>query len=418
MSKRRLIVHVGLPKAGSSTIQHVLGSLEKSLRQEGVHVPTAGRVTRADGSIRHSNLLRTLVNTELNTGQGPWSDLVDELRRSNARTFVLSDEMLSHHPRAAIVALTLLSESCELDVSIVGYVRPQYQYFEALYAQNPNSALRRLPFDLSVAASLAGRPASRHPWLNYGLVFAPWRDAFGPQVIVTPLEADRRDRPSEDLVAHFLGILEVGDPRSGSWPRVNTRRGAREVEVRRLTALALTGASLVRQRWRERLVRLDGLATLIGDDDPFAGFTRDQARTVMGKFEAENATFASDYGIDPSGVLFRNPSVDTLKRPNVASWHDLDDFEQRSVRDYVVERTGVDLTRFGRRRPVRPWPEIGSRPRLALSLFDRRLASCLWTEFAGHLSRTLHGVNDRLRGNEARPMAVARRSSKEKSSAP
>ena len=94
-SRRRLVVHVGLPKTGSSTIRHALAALAPELRCQGVHVPVAGRSPRPDGSIRHANLLRALTGVDFKPEHGAWLELAEELRESNARQFVVSDEMLS-----------------------------------------------------------------------------------------------------------------------------------------------------------------------------------------------------------------------------------------------------------------------------------------------------------------------------------
>ena len=376
-----------MPKTGSSTIQHALASLAPELQCQGVHVPVAGRSPRPDGSIRHANLLRALTGVDFKPEHGAWPELAEELRESNARQFVVSDEMLSRRPLEATKAIADIADSCDLDVHVVGYVRPQYQYFEALYAQNPNLAERRLPFDLYAAASFAGRPVSRHPWLNYRTVFAPWRNAFGPRVTVMPLEPDRLRR---GLVAHFLGILDIGDLDTGTWPRVNPRRGAKEVEVRRLTALALVRAGTTRRRRRERIGRLNGLAKRLGRDNPFAGFGEAEAGDLMRRFEAQNAAFARQYGIDPTGEMFRDHVVDALKRPNIAQWHDLDESEQRSVREYVLQEAGVDPMPRHRQRAARVRtnaPALGSMPALAASLADRRFWSWMRTELVGGLRR-------------------------------
>ena len=110
-SRRRLVVHVGLPKTGSSTIQHALAALAPELRCQGVHVPVAGRSPRPDGSIRHANLLRALTGVDFKPEHGAWPELAEELRESNARQFVVSDEMLSRRPLEATRALADLADS-------------------------------------------------------------------------------------------------------------------------------------------------------------------------------------------------------------------------------------------------------------------------------------------------------------------
>lgn len=225
-------------------------------------------------------------------------------------------------------------------------------------------------------------------------MFAPWRNAFGPRVTVIPLEPVRLPR---GLVAHFLGILDIGDLDTGTWPRVNPRRGAKQVEVRRPAALALVRAGTTRRRRRELIGRLNGLAERLGQDDPFAGFGEAEAGDLMRRFEAENAAFARQYGIDPAGEMFRDHVVDALKRLNIAQWHDLDESEQRSVREYVLQETGVDPMPRHRPRAARARtnaPALGSTPALAASLLDQRFWSGMRTELVGGLRRAKSAMRE------------------------
>ena len=54
--RRRLVVHAGTAKTGSTAIQRALAPLDPALRERGVHVPMAARID--PGLARHANLLR------------------------------------------------------------------------------------------------------------------------------------------------------------------------------------------------------------------------------------------------------------------------------------------------------------------------------------------------------------------------
>ena len=132
----------------------------------------------------------------------------------------------------------------------------------------------------------------------------------------------------------------------------------------------------------------------LGQDDPFAGFGDGD---LMRRFEAENAAFARQYGIDPAGEMFRDHVVDALKRPNIAQWHDLDESEQRSVREYVLQETGVDPMPRHRPRAARARtnaPALGSTPALAASLLDQRFWSGMRTELVGGLRRAKSAMRE------------------------
>ena len=94
--QRRLVVHIGMPKAGSTTIQKALAALEPQLRERGVEMPrdAAGRpnplLRRLPGVV--PGLDRTGVH-HLARGE-TWAVLAGQLRGSNAQRFVISDEGL------------------------------------------------------------------------------------------------------------------------------------------------------------------------------------------------------------------------------------------------------------------------------------------------------------------------------------
>ena len=355
MAARRLLVHVGTRKTGSTSIQDALARLAPALRERDIHLPSAGR--RHAASARHANLLGSLTGFRYNAARGGWGELAEEIRASDAHSFVISDEALARtrakHVAGAIAAIRGLAADCALRVDIVAYVRPQCQYLESSFAEDVRTGRLQLPFDRYTADEFAMRRVKRHPWLNYRRVFAPWRAAFGGRVGVTPFE---RSRLAGGLLGHFLGLFGAGElaARAGDVP-ANVRTGAKELEVRRLTALALRRGGTDHRRVVRVLEALEGLSALLLPDAPFAGLSDDRARGLMDRFAAVNAAFARDYRISANGVLFRDPPVDGLARPNRARWSDLSAVEQEAVREFVTRTVGVD-----------PSPEIGGaghRPR-------------------------------------------------------
>ena len=390
-SERRLVVHVGTPKTGTTTIQRALTALEPQLRQRGVCIPAAGRGGRRLAV--HAGLRQALKTRAPDPTRGVLGELLDELRASDAQQFVVSDEGLSRNfaPQAP-KAIAKLAESAGLDVAIVGYVRPQCQYIESLYAQMVKNGWGWLPFDVFVGVSLLRRFRPRQCWLDYSRLFAPWRETFGDRVIITPLEPSRF---AHGLVAHFLGLLGVDEP---AWrpreARANLRLGAKETEVRRLTGAKLSGLRPTGHS-QPIMKRLTELPRLLPSDAPFAGLSRAQSLDLMEFFAVANAAFAREYGID--GALFRDPVVDDLQRPNVAQWHDLEAGEQRAVREYVQRTAGVDPAPRGRRRTMRALGggRLGSRRWFATRLADPRIAWLGIVTLARRCARYLCGIAGR-----------------------
>ena len=337
---RPLIVHIGMSKAGSTSIQYMLGAMRGRLERLGVRVPRAGSGVPGD----HHNLPRTTAGSwTAQPGRGSWPELLAEIQASPAERFVLSSELFTRRIGGAPCALRLreLAVAADLEVRVVAYVRPQSELMASWYGEQVNIAERMEPFDAFVAEMLS--PAGG-PEFDYNVVFEPWRAEFCDALEVFPLE---RGRPREGLLAHFLGLLGVdgGDAMRALErlrpPRANLRVGAKELEVRRLVSAA---AASLPEPSRKRLQRRLGLLpALLRDDAPFAGLDRSGAASVMDSYAASNAQFALALGIDPDGVLFREPCAAAPAKPTRAAWENLDAPERRAVRAHVLARTGVDL---------------------------------------------------------------------------
>ena len=396
--RRRLTVHAGLAKCGSTSIQWLLAAYAPRLAARGIHVPLAA--TRTAGGRCHNNLVwEEMGNANYRARDGGWRALAEEIARSSADRFVISAEVMTG-PWArgpCVRRLVELAAAARLDVDVVGYVRPQWRQIESHYSQFVARGLSTVDFDRFATELLEAHAYTR---LDYNAVFAPFRAGFGAQVRVYPL---RSGQPPSALLRHFLGVLGVGSDEFADefadtvrLPRGNTRRGAMELEVRRRFWAAT--AALGRRRSTQLSHRLAALPALLDSDVPFAGFDGLAARAVMRRFEASNARFARDYRIG-DGVLFDEPIPD---RPAVrAAWADFSERQRRLVCRYVRVRTGVDLA-----APA-PAPRgaagIATGVEVRMRLAARRLALA-----AGHLWRwwRLRGVGEQRARSSLLDMAL------------
>ena len=359
---KRLIVHVGMPKTGSTSIQRMLLRRRELLRARGVHVPWAGLVRTGKHHLLDGRSHG--ISTER------WALLAQEIRctaagdprggnhgtargKPAAPRFVISAEGFAKPDYRAATAARLaeLAEREDLEVDIVGYVRPQWQFLESVYTQRVHGRRIGATFDRFVADMLE---ASERSELDYNVVFAPYRAAFGARVRVFPLEPSRLP---EGLLAHFLGECGIHDGRAlaAGLARANPRRNAKATEVRRLVRVQTHRRLKAGLEVPSGLRHMTQLPSLIDDDEPFSGFDRSGIRELEAHFADANARFARDYGIDADGVLFRDPVDPGVRRPTVAQWRDFGAAERRRVRRYVLERTGIDLVP-GAGEPASPWP--------------------------------------------------------------
>ena len=311
-------------------------ALAPKLAGKGVLVPLAGR-KRFDRN--HYRLLLSHKKRMRGkwVGNDPWAALEEEILGCPADRIVITAEGFAGKAASMTspARIASLAEAIDADVRIIAYVRPQYQMLESKYSQfymTHKSASET--FAEFKARQLASDP------LDWCKTFEPWRNAFGaPSVIVTPLE---RSRLGGDVRTHFLRLLGGFDsiPHDTS-SQSNVRRGAKTLAVQRMTGLAIQASGRIVKR-RSRL-KPDQIAAVLESDAPFAGLTPEEVVEVTDLFEASNARFARDYGIDAGGVLFRDPIPAYPQRPHQASWTDLSDRERWRARRLVLDVLGLDI---------------------------------------------------------------------------
>ena len=235
---RTLIVHIGMPKTGSTYIQRALRGAGPELARHGVRVAETGR-TWSGG---HNRLVSALSGdwtggSVLRATSGMWYELAEELCGSRAHTQVLTTElftaagMLTRTPSSTAVRyLGELVDRCALEPRLVAYVRPQYALLESLYSQSAKKSRCTYGFDAFVEDLLA------EGLLDFNKVFAPWRERFGKRLEVWPLDPGTMP---EGLFAHFLGHVGVSAISPEPLARANVREGAKTLEVKRLVGVAL-----------------------------------------------------------------------------------------------------------------------------------------------------------------------------------
>ena len=367
----------------------MLHALAPSLEQCGVHVVVAS-AQRGN----HTHLVLRSV-TEPPTLDYPctngiyhWRYVLDELVRCGAERFILSSEAcIQPACRSSVVRrLRCLQSEANVEVEIVGFVRPQWQWSEAYWCQQVACGLELRRFEECRHAWFADMRADYYE-LDYNQMFQPWRESFG-RATIRPLEA----RGREALLSSFLGLIGIHEERlfraTTRLRPQNLRMGAKEVEIRRLVGRALARQGVEQLRRASAVYGLD-LTGVLQRDWPFAGWTHEQALALCDHTAESNARFARDYGIDDDGILFRDElprDFDDRGRP--ARWEDLSVVERKAARERVIRELNVDIENgsVGGGRLIR----AGSAPRTRSISLARRLALEIWKrgkQVAGHAWR-------------------------------
>lgn len=204
--KKKLYLHIGFNKTGSTTIQRTLAENSEALLQKGVfypsnidaayqqrwqHVPLAAAVPGCN--------LHWVLPKKRKTIHRAFEELREAIVAHTFDTLVLSSEGFGE-TNMGVAKLTWLKEKfVDFDIFIVAYIRRQDEYFLSTY-QEAIKAGRARKFSFSDFSSLQQ--------LHFGRRLSAWREVFGrDHVLVRPFS--RQHWLGNDLVQDFLATVNI-----------------------------------------------------------------------------------------------------------------------------------------------------------------------------------------------------------------
>ncbi len=131
VARRRLILHAGMHKTGTTTLQVNFLNHQEELREADIAYPRVGRPTEG-----HHNLAWELVGDErFKPEHGTLADLVQELHGTTQSTILLSSEDFEclHAMPEALNRLRQVLDEAGFDVDVVFSIRDAESYANALY---------------------------------------------------------------------------------------------------------------------------------------------------------------------------------------------------------------------------------------------------------------------------------------------
>lgn len=208
MTRKRLILHIGMHKTGSTTIQRFFARNRWLLRRLGVCYPESrgpdGRLLPKHNSI-FSAISHQADRGEIHPQLGPVADLVidaaEQINRAPGQVGVISAEGFSGE--RPVFARALAPLASEFDVTVVMFLRRRDLWVESFYKQMVlNRDVReKRPF----AEFLSAASTVRH--MNYLRILSWWADAFGPEALrIGVFEPDQSD---ETPVRQFLRLSDL-----------------------------------------------------------------------------------------------------------------------------------------------------------------------------------------------------------------
>lgn len=284
---RTCTLHIGTPKAGSTTIQGFLRLNAERLLERGVLVPTIGDMTVSRSGMRLANALAH-ERDPLSPSSEAWRALDAQIGRSD-RDLVLSSEFFClQFTRAGRVAfVTEFFRLRNIRLKVVIYVRDSVSYLNSLYTQGAKKLSVAESFDAWAEDALE-KHGARH---CYWRMVRHMVEAEDVEVVARPLD----NLSAGCLVRDFAGIIghaDLGAPDEAISRFRNVTPGARAIEasVRVARALRAEGAS----RPGRRVIRAcrQELAAQTWPDAPFVGPDARLAARITERFRAGNEAFA------------------------------------------------------------------------------------------------------------------------------
>ena len=303
---RRLVLHIGYPKTGTSTLQRFLFTHRARLSELGVLYP----MPEADLRPAQHNLAWSLsTGYRFDPGSLTFENVADQLRAAEQEVVVISSEDFVQRPdpASAVERVRAFAEQAGVTLDVVAFVRPQHAYINSLYTQRTkffNEPRRFRPFV---------KRAVNFPLLDYSAHLEMWDRPPAMRLIPLPFTPDRLAPSLESVFCEAAGLADrlaelLGDAEQ---PRMNTAPGPLTVEVCRRIARYVQrtygGCRDVEPARHSALSRdVIEMATRVTGEDapPFNGLDNDLRERIDEGFATSNDVFAQRYWGAPWREVF------------------------------------------------------------------------------------------------------------------
>ena len=308
---KKLFLHVGMEKTGSTAIQGCLQLNLAELPKIGFFI--AGRECRASSVALQHRLAKACLGNPRIAGHivpasaEEWGGWLAEFQASDCPAAILSSELFSYATAADIAGLAERLKAFE--VVVVVYLRRQDSYVEAQYGQH-----------LKGIYQLGGTPFDRNKFLpgniDYEAFCGAWASVFGAKRLRVRIY-------DEDNAAHAIyrdfGEAVGLDVGRLTLPQKTVNPGLLEFQARVLLALRDAVADKDARAAIAQLVFIYN--NKVGEDRPHSGrpkwlIPRERRAELLRMSAASNANVARIYLGRADGVLFApKPEGDSEPAP-------------------------------------------------------------------------------------------------------
>lgn len=293
---RRAFLHIGLPKTGTTYLQHVLWGNRDRLRRDGVFLPGFGHREHLWAALDLQE--RPRLAKRHRKAPGSWQRLVDEALGRDEDVLLTHEFLCGASAEQAARAVTAFGDA---EVHLVITARPAADVVSAGWQESVKNG-STVGLDAVMAGKSAGGPEfSMRTWDLAG-VLERWTPELPPEhvhVLVMPGPEEPRDAHWQ----HFAQVIGV-DPAAYDAPAeaLNPALGIVQIELLRQVNKHLTGYSAL-----ERGVWIRGYLA----EDLLAGQERERGRLPaqyldrLAELDHAAAALVAERGFDVLGDLSR-----------------------------------------------------------------------------------------------------------------
>jgi hypothetical protein len=200
-SNRRLILHIGMYKTGTTAVQTHLTSIRDDLLKKSILYPRTGLPARSDIRFGHHEIAVAAQQAVWQPSDPP--KLLDELRQeinaSDAHTIILSSEMFCSLMNPAVLKPYFDVDDMQIFVSL----RRQDEFVNAMYYTAVMEEKRNLTTEDFWNGPITGQ-------LDYHALLSRWVAAFPGAKFSVRIYEDGRS-PRSNAIADFLTITGLSD---------------------------------------------------------------------------------------------------------------------------------------------------------------------------------------------------------------
>lgn len=290
---RRAIVHIGTPRTGTTTLQHILTRLRPALAGAGVLYPSLIPPSATVPHLSHQYLVEALDGRRPRRDRAALlADLAAQARATPCDAVLLSYEGLCQAPPALRVpqALAALFADAGFAMEAVMTVKPQAEYLNSLYTWRTQFLREGRTFPAFARAWMGS------PRLDLARMAAPWQAACAGRFRLVPVR-DRGDaRPLVERTLAEVGLLDrIGPLLTGADTALAENRSPGPVAVEVLRRLHAGGTRrLLGTRAREASRFVEAAARARGlDREGFRGVSPALHAQAVARWAAGNDALAA-----------------------------------------------------------------------------------------------------------------------------